>query len=204
MAPADDPIYPCKTVAERHKLYCYLMVTSRILPFVNYDFAKAAKWCRKSDKAWIATCFQSLGRDASGQTRGDIKEILAICAKGGDMETECVYGAGRDLTSNDGAPQRSEACAAKAAAPLQDYCFEGIGTILGAPPPPGRGGGRAPRAGAVPCRLPERAGVERVDCRPLDQRVPRQRRCLELVERKDVDSPTLPAGSTGRPEAAMS
>ena len=127
----DDPIYPCKTVAERHKLYCYLMVTSRILPFVNYDFAKAGQMCRKSDKAWIATCFQSLGRDASGQTRGDIQKILGICAKGGDMETECVYGAGRDLTSNDGGSRRSRVLCAKAAAPLQDYCFEGIGTILG-------------------------------------------------------------------------
>ena len=70
----DDPIYPCKTVAERHKLYCYLMVTSRILPFVNYDFAKAGQMCRKSDKAWVATCFQSLGRDASGTTRGDVEQ----------------------------------------------------------------------------------------------------------------------------------
>ena len=26
----DDPMYPCTTVAEKHKLYCYLMVTSRI------------------------------------------------------------------------------------------------------------------------------------------------------------------------------
>ncbi len=127
----DDPIYPCKTVAERHKLYCYLMVTSRILPFVNYDFAKAGQMCRKSDKAWVATCFQSLGRDASGTTRGDVDKILAICAKGGDMETQCVYGAGRDLTSNDGGSQRARVLCAKAAASLQDYCFEGIGTILG-------------------------------------------------------------------------
>ncbi len=127
----DDPIYPCKTVAERHKLYCYLMVTSRILQFVSYDFGKAAKICRRSDAAWVATCFQSLGRDASGQTRGTVPEILAICKKGGDMERECVYGAGRDLTSNDGGSQRSRVLCRTAAAPLQDYCFEGIGTILG-------------------------------------------------------------------------
>ncbi len=30
----DDPLYPCPTLAERHKLYCYLMVTSRILDVV--------------------------------------------------------------------------------------------------------------------------------------------------------------------------
>ncbi len=127
----DDPIYPCQTVAERHKLYCYLMVTSRILPFVSYDWAKAAGYCRKSDAAWVATCFQSLGRDASGTTRGSIPQILEICAKGGDMETECVYGAARDLTSNDGGSQRSKTLCAAAEQALQDYCFQGIGTILG-------------------------------------------------------------------------
>jgi hypothetical protein len=47
------------------------------------------------------------------------------------MERECVYGAGRDLTSNDGGSPRSKVLCAKAAAPFQDYCFEGIGTILG-------------------------------------------------------------------------
>ena len=128
---ADDPIYPCKTVAERHKLYCYLMVTSRILEFVGGDFAKAAKYCRKSDAGWVATCFQSLGRDASGRTRGNIPEILRICTEGGDMERECVYGAGRDLTSNDGGSQRAKVLCREAASSIQDYCFEGIGTILG-------------------------------------------------------------------------
>ena len=84
----DDPIYPCQTVAERHKLYCYLMVTSRILPLVNYDFAKTANWCRRSEAAWIATCFQSLGRDASGQTRGDAARILEICREARGLADE--------------------------------------------------------------------------------------------------------------------
>jgi mono/diheme cytochrome c family protein len=127
----DDPIYPCQTVAERHKLYCYLMVTSRILPLVGYDFAEAAKICRQSEAAWVATCFQSLGRDASGTTRGSNREILRICGSAGDMERECVYGAARDLTSNDGGPRRSGGLCGSAAAALQDYCFQGIGTILG-------------------------------------------------------------------------
>jgi hypothetical protein len=98
---------------------------------VSHDFGKAAKFCRRSDAAWVATCFQSLGRDASGQTRGNVPEILAICKKAGDMERECVYGAGRDLTSNDGGSQRSRVLCRTAAPSLQDYCFEGIGTILG-------------------------------------------------------------------------
>jgi hypothetical protein len=127
----DDPLYPCTDVAERHKLYCYLMVTSRILPLVGWDWAKAANWCRKSEEGWIATCFQSLGRDASGQTRGAVPEILSICEEGGDMARECVYGAARDLTSQDSGPARASKLCGNAAAAHRSYCYFGIGTILG-------------------------------------------------------------------------
>src|SRR3954451_5284722 len=61
-----DLLYPCDNIKDRDKLYCYLMVTSRILPVVRYDFRKAAAWCRKAETGWVATCFQSFGRDASG------------------------------------------------------------------------------------------------------------------------------------------
>ena len=57
----DDPLYPCTAVAERHKLYCYLMVTSRILDVDGGDWAKTVSWCRKAERNWVATCFQSLG-----------------------------------------------------------------------------------------------------------------------------------------------
>jgi mono/diheme cytochrome c family protein len=127
----DDPIYPCQVVADRHKLYCYLMVTSRILPLVNWDFEKAAKTCRKSEDGWVGTCYQSLGRDASGQSRGDVARILGICAYADELARECVYGAARDLTSQDSAPGRAAVLCKKAAAGLRDYCFDGIGTILG-------------------------------------------------------------------------
>jgi hypothetical protein len=127
----DDLLYPCKTVAERHKLYCYLMVTSRILPAVGYDFAKTSKLCRTSESAWIETCFQSLGRDASGQTRQDPAGILRHCRTAGDMMVECVYGAVRDMASNyAGGREASELCE-KAPEALRTRCFEGIGTILG-------------------------------------------------------------------------
>ena len=62
------------------------MVTSRILPAVNYDWRKAAGWCRRSQLGWVATCFQSLGRDASGNTRQDALQILTICRVAGSME----------------------------------------------------------------------------------------------------------------------
>jgi hypothetical protein len=127
----DDLIYPCNAVAQRDKLYCYLMVTSRILPQVSYDWRKAVQWCHRAERAFVTTCFQSLGRDASGQTTQNARRILAICRLAGAMERECIYGAARDLTANDAGARRASLFCAAAPAGIRAYCFNGIGTILG-------------------------------------------------------------------------
>jgi mono/diheme cytochrome c family protein len=126
-----QPLYPCTTVAERHKLYCYLMVTSQILPDVGYSWSKTVHVCRRSEARWVATCFQSLGRDASGQTRGRVAQIERICGLAGDMERECLLGAAKDLTSNDANGRRAARLCASAEATARAYCFYGIGSILG-------------------------------------------------------------------------
>ena len=125
----NDLIYPCNSIAERYKLYCYLIVTSRILEANGYDWEATVKTCRRIDREWVATCFQSLGRDASGNTRQNA--LLEICALAGAMNRECVYGAARDITSNDASPRRAKVLCDTATARLRAYCFEGIGTILG-------------------------------------------------------------------------
>jgi cytochrome c553 len=127
----NDLIYPCNTVAERYKLYCYLMVTSRILEATGYDWRKTVATCHKSDPNWVATCFQSLGRDASGSTRQNAARILELCGLAGKLAHECVYGAARDITSNDASPRRAKALCEAAAERFRAYCFEGIGTIVG-------------------------------------------------------------------------
>jgi len=127
----NDLIYPCDVVAQKYKLYCYLMVTSRILAANGYDWKKTAETCRKSDRGWVATCFQSLGRDASGNSRQDAPKILDVCGLAGGMARECIYGAARDVTSNDASPRRAKGLCELAAVNVRAYCFEGIGTILG-------------------------------------------------------------------------
>src|SRR5919201_6233022 len=126
-----DLLYPCDTVKSRDKLYCYLMITSRILPVVHYDWRKAAAWCNRAEKAWIATCFQSLGRDASGFSVQNPRRIVQICRVAGSIERECIYGGSRDLTSNDAGPRRATEMCLLAPAATRSYCFYGIGTILG-------------------------------------------------------------------------
>jgi cytochrome c553 len=127
----DDLIYPCDSVAEKYKLYCYLMVTSRILQANGYDWRKTAAMCRNSDEGWVATCFQSLGRDASGNTRQNAPKILELCGLAGDMTGECIYGAARDITSNDASPRRAKGLCEQADERFRAYCYEGIGTIVG-------------------------------------------------------------------------
>jgi mono/diheme cytochrome c family protein len=127
----NDLIYPCNAVAERHKVYCYLMVTSRILPAVGYDFKRTAAFCRRSEPRWVATCYESLGRDASGQTRQNPAKIAEICALARGGEGDCLYGAARDITSNYADPERAGQLCRTAPTRYRERCFVGIGTIIG-------------------------------------------------------------------------
>jgi hypothetical protein len=126
----DDPVYPCNSVAKRHKYYCYLMVTSRILEQNGYDWEDAAATCTAVEKEWIDICFQSLGRDASGSTRQDAGKIVRLCGLAARWADDCVYGAARDITSNDAGARRARLLCGRASAALKPTCFNGIGTIL--------------------------------------------------------------------------
>ncbi len=127
----DDLLYPCNSVAERHKFFCYDLVTARILPEVNYNWSKAAKVCRKAERNWVRICFQSLGRDASGFTRLDPARILDICKVGGDLARECIYAASKDMTYTDVKADRAKGLCNTAPPSTRDYCWQGIGEILG-------------------------------------------------------------------------
>jgi hypothetical protein len=126
-----DLIYPCNAVAEKYKFYCYDLVTARILPKVNYNWKKAAVWCRKSEKNWVKVCFQSMGRDASGFTRLDPVRILRICLAAGEMARECIYAAAEDMAYTDVSPRRAKVLCNTAPAATRSYCWTGIGSILG-------------------------------------------------------------------------
>jgi cytochrome c553 len=127
----NDPIYPCNAVAQRHKVYCYLMVTSRILSLDGYNWRKTADWCRRSERGWVRTCFESYGRDASGFTQYQAPRTIRLCLEAGANAGDCVYGAARDYANRYGNdPGAARLCAA-APAQYRGRCFDGIGTILG-------------------------------------------------------------------------
>jgi cytochrome c553 len=127
-----DPLYPCDAVKPRYKYYCYLEATSVILPAVGGDWKKAAAWCRRAETGWVATCFQSFGRDASGTSNYHPAEAIRLCKIAGDMAGECLYAVARDFANNYAGGKEAAVLCNDAPARYRGRCFEGIGTILGA------------------------------------------------------------------------
>ena len=127
----NDPLYPCSIVKEQHKLYCYLLITDRLLPFTSYDWAKTAHLCTTVEKDWRATCFQSYGRSASGTARLDAQRLRELCAFAkGQWEGECIYGAVRDIVNTDTKPARAKVFCELVAEKWRGRCYYGAGTIL--------------------------------------------------------------------------
>jgi cytochrome c553 len=126
-----NPLYPCTAVAERDKVYCYLMVTSRILTLDGYNWRKTADWCRKSEPAWVKTCFESYGRDASGTSEYQPNRTIQLCLQAGRNAADCIYGAARDYGNNYAGAKTSTRVCTAAPARYRSRCYQGVGTILG-------------------------------------------------------------------------
>lgn len=126
-----DPIYPCNAVAQRHKLYCYLLVTSNALRINGYDMKKTAAACRRSEAEWVRTCYESFGRDVSGMAGTDAREALVNCRLAKRYESDCLYGVSRDITSSDAGGKRAGRFCARAPKRHQGHCYEGVGSVLG-------------------------------------------------------------------------
>ncbi|HEU6444823.1 MAG TPA: c-type cytochrome [Gaiellaceae bacterium] len=126
----DDLIYPCQIVGREDKTYCYLLVTSQILPRVGWDWKKAADWCRRSEPDFVHLCFQSYGRDASGNSRQDPAKTRDLCANAGSGEEECIFGAVRDILNTDPSDLGATRLCELAKPAHRAHCAYGIGSIV--------------------------------------------------------------------------
>jgi hypothetical protein len=127
-----DLLYPCDAVAERHKLYCYLQVTDRILASSSGNWQLASRLCSKAERNWRATCFQSYGRSVSSEARGNPQSARRLCAAVPNRwRGDCNFGVARDLTSNDEGGARAANFCRVLPERSRAHCFYGIGTILG-------------------------------------------------------------------------
>ncbi len=96
-----DPLYPCNASPDKYKNTCYLMQTSYMLKVNGRNFAQTFASCSKVESAYRDTCYQSLGRDASGQNTSDVSATKVVCLLGRNAEEQsnCVIGAAKDFVS---------------------------------------------------------------------------------------------------------
>ncbi len=97
----EDLAYPCNKVDTKYKEQCFLMQTSYMLKVTNRDFAKVFEVCSSVEEPFDATCYQSLGRDASGQSSSNVERTKITCDIGKDFKqkSNCLVGAVKDFIS---------------------------------------------------------------------------------------------------------
>ncbi len=98
---SDQPMYPCTAVADHYKEQCYLMQTSHALSAASEDFSKVFAECAAIEPKYVDTCYQSLGRDSSGNSNSTIGPTKAHCMLGKDFDAKsnCIIGAVKDFIS---------------------------------------------------------------------------------------------------------
>ena len=79
---AENPLYPCSAIEKKYWRECYMMQTGIILHLTHHDFAKAFRICDGAPHSMRPICYQSMGRDISGQTLRDIKQSISLCGLG--------------------------------------------------------------------------------------------------------------------------
>lgn len=120
-----EPLYPCNAVGEEYKQTCYLMQTSYMLKVLNGDFKKVFALCANADEGHVETCYQSLGRDASGRSVSDIQQTKATCDLGSNFSqrSNCIIGAVKDFISYHHGDVEAKQLCASLSSDLQSVCI---------------------------------------------------------------------------------
>ncbi|KND49862.1 MAG: hypothetical protein AB198_00440 [Parcubacteria bacterium C7867-003] len=121
-----EPLYPCSAVGQNYKNVCYLMQTSYMLKVTNNDFKKVFDLCRTADAGHELACFQSLGRDASGQSLSNADATWAKCSlgEGYEEQSNCIVGAVKDFISFYHSDREVNVLCAIVSSDLQKICLE--------------------------------------------------------------------------------
>lgn len=120
-----EPLYPCTAVDNTYKQQCYLMQTSHALTVVGHDFAKVFELCAGVETPYDVTCYQSLGRDVSGQSSSNAAITVQQCMLGAThvARENCFTGAVKDFISYfDSDKQGLEMCGSIPDASLAAGC----------------------------------------------------------------------------------
>jgi len=119
-----DPLYPCNAMDAKYRKTCYMMQTSYMLKLTGRDFSKVFELCSGVEVAHRATCYQSLGRDASGSAASDITMTKTTCSLGKTFEqrSNCIIGAAKDFISYFHSYEQANTLCEALDPELQDTC----------------------------------------------------------------------------------
>ena len=99
---ADDLVYPCNAVPDKYKDECFGMQTSYILWQSDQDLAKGFSICDTVETDFADDCYQSMGRDISGNSLLDPQKVVEGCALGAaPLREHCIVGASLNAVFND-------------------------------------------------------------------------------------------------------
>ena len=121
---SDEPMYPCTAVGEAYKYQCYLMQTSHALKLANNDFVRVFNECAAVESRYAIVCYQSLGRDASGNSNSQVEPTLTNCMYGPDQTARenCIIGAVKDFVSYYHSDQQATMLCTALDPSLQSVC----------------------------------------------------------------------------------
>jgi hypothetical protein len=126
-----DLLYPCSVLNEKYLQACYLMQTSAVLTFLNYDFAQAFSQCARVEGEHRTTCYRSLGRDISGFTLRDAGRVNELCRLGqSDQVRQCFIGAVKDFILTDASPDPGLALCRSLEWPFKKDCYATVGEMV--------------------------------------------------------------------------
>ena len=129
---ASDPIYPCDAVPDRQKTQCYEIQTSNVLKVKNQDYHAAFIVCDGVDKAYVDTCYRSMGRDISGAALLDPAKELSLCQKATNQAglDYCIRGAVANNVDSDHNALKATALCQMVPAAVQAACIHERDTSL--------------------------------------------------------------------------
>lgn len=122
----EDSLYPCNAVGDSYKSACWLMHTSHMLKAVGGDFVRVFQLCSAVVEPYTNTCYQSLGRDASGRSVSNVEQTTQWCLLGLDerQRSNCIIGAVKDFISYHHSDVQARALCAALPENFQSVCYQ--------------------------------------------------------------------------------
>jgi hypothetical protein len=128
---AEDPHYPCNAVEERYKASCYVMQSSAVLKFNDFDIAGAFRVCETAPEAYVSICYQSVGRDITGVTNRDPVKSLQMCGLGSPaLRPQCYFAVAKQFIDVAGTTEAAFGFCRLVPADGKAACYQGIGEMV--------------------------------------------------------------------------